>query len=212
MIIVAGLGNPGPKYQGNRHNIGFMAADEIARRWSFGPERAKFQSIIREGEVETANGQVRILLMKPQTFMNDSGRAVAEAARFYKIQPSEVIVFHDEIDLAPGRFRMKTGGGAAGQNGVRSLISHLGAGFRRGRMGVGHPGEPQLVHSHVLSDFHKADRAWLEPMLDAVAAALPFALAGDDDRYQAEVMRLAPAPKFSPRQAAQNAARGEGQG
>ena len=212
MIIVAGLGNPGPKYQGNRHNIGFMAADEIARRWSLGPERAKFQSIIREGEVETANGQVRILLMKPQTFMNDSGRAVAEAARFYKIQPSEVIVFHDEIDLAPGRFRMKTGGGAAGQNGVRSLISHLGAGFRRGRMGVGHPGEPQLVHSHVLSDFHKADRAWLEPMLDAVAAALPFALAGDDDRYQAEVMRLAPAPKFSPRQAAQNAARGEGQG
>jgi PTH1 family peptidyl-tRNA hydrolase len=212
MIIIAGLGNPGPKYQGNRHNIGFMAADEIARRWSFGPERAKFQSVIREGEVATAAGPVKVLLMKPQTFMNESGRAVAEAARFYKVQPGAVIIFHDEIDLAPGRFRMKTGGGAAGQNGVRSLISQLGADFRRGRMGVGHPGAPELVHGHVLSDFHKADLTWLEPMLDAVAGALPFALAGDDDRYQAEVMRLAPAPKFSPRQAAEKAARGADRG
>ena len=205
MIIIAGLGNPGPKYQNNRHNIGFMAADEIARRWRFGPERAKFQSVIREGEVEG----VKVLLMKPQTFMNNSGNAVGEAARFYKIAPADVIVFHDEIDLAPGRFRMKTGGGAAGQNGVRSLISQLGPDFRRARMGVGHPGAPELVHGHVLSDFHKADLTWLEPMLDAVAGALPFALAGDDDRYQAEVMRLAPAPKFSPRQAAQNAVRGD---
>ena len=209
MIIVAGLGNPGPKYQGNRHNIGFMAADEIARRWSFGPERAKFQSVIREGEIATADGTVRVLLMKPQTWMNESGRAVGEAARFYKVQPGAVIVFHDEIDLAPGRFRMKTGGGAAGQNGVRSMISHLGADFRRARMGIGHPGDPQLVHSHVLGDFHKADQPWLEPMQNAVADALPFALAGDDERYQGEVMRLAPAPKFSPRQAAQNAAKGE---
>ncbi len=206
MIIIAGLGNPGPKYQGNRHNIGFMAADEIARRWSFGPERAKFQSVIREGEVETANGPVKILLMKPQTFMNESGRAVGEAVRFYKLAPDDVIAFHDEIDLAPGRFRMKRGGGAAGQNGVRSLISQLGPDFRRARMGVGHPGDPRLVHAHVLSDFHKADQPWLEALLNACADALPFALAGDDDRYQAEVMRLAPAPKFSPRQAA----RGEG--
>jgi len=202
MIIVAGLGNPGPKYEKNRHNIGFMAADEIARRWSFGPERAKFQSVIREGEIATGNGPVRVLLMKPQTYMNESGRAVGEAARFYKIKPSEVIVFHDEIDLAPGRFRMKTGGGAAGQNGVRSLISHLGADFRRARMGVGHPGESHLVMPHVLGDFHKADLPWLEPMLNACADALPFALQGDDERYQGEVMRLAPAPKFSPRQAA----------
>ena len=202
MIIIAGLGNPGPKYQGNRHNIGFMAADEIARRWSFGPERAKLQSVVREGEVPTAGGPVRVLLMKPQTYMNESGRAVGEAARFYKLAPGDVIAFHDEIDLAPGRFRMKRGGGAAGQNGVRSLISQLGPDFRRARMGVGHPGDPRLVHAHVLSDFHKADHPWLDALLNACADALPFALAGDDDRYQAEVMRLAPAPKFSPRQAA----------
>lgn len=206
MIIIAGLGNPGPKYEKNRHNIGFMAVDEIARRWRFGPERAKFQSVVRDGEIEGT----KVLLMKPQTFMNESGRAVGEAARFYKIKPSEVIVFHDEIDLAPGRFRMKTGGGAAGQNGIRSLISHLGADFRRARMGVGHPGESHLVMPHVLGDFHKADLPWLEPMLTAVADALPFAVAGEDERYQGEVMRLAPAPKFSPRQAAEKAARGDG--
>ena len=199
MIIIAGLGNPGPKYEKNRHNIGFMAVDEIARRWRFGPERAKFQSVVRDGEVDGT----KVLLMKPQTFMNESGRAVGEAARFYKIKPSEVIVFHDEIDLAPGRFRMKTGGGAAGQNGIRSMISHLGADFRRGRMGVGHPGESHLVMPHVLGDFHKADLPWLDTMLSAVADALPFAVAGEDERYQGEVMRLAPAPKFSPRQAAQ---------
>jgi PTH1 family peptidyl-tRNA hydrolase len=198
MLILAGLGNPGAKYAGNRHNIGFMAADEIARRWRFGAERAKFQSVIAEGEVEG----VKVLLMKPQTYMNESGRAVGEAARFYKVPPSNVVVFHDEIDLAPGRFRMKTGGGAAGQNGVRSLISQLGPDFRRARMGVGHPGRPELVHGHVLSDFHKADKPWLEALLTACADALPFLVAGNDERYQAEVLRLAPAPKFSPRQAA----------
>jgi PTH1 family peptidyl-tRNA hydrolase len=204
MIIIAGLGNPGPRYQNNRHNIGFMAADEIARRWRFGPERAKFQSVIREGEVEGT----KVLLMKPQTFMNNSGNAVGEAARFYKIAPADVIVFHDEIDLAPGRFRMKKGGGAAGQNGIRSLISQLGPDFRRARMGVGHPGEAHLVMPHVLGDFHKAEQSWLQAMLDACADALPFAVAGEDERYQGEVLRLAPAPKFSPRQAAQ-AAKGE---
>jgi PTH1 family peptidyl-tRNA hydrolase len=202
MIIIAGLGNPGPKYQNNRHNIGFMAADEIARRWRFGAERAKFQSIVSEGEIETPGGPVKALLMKPQTYMNESGRAVGEAARFYKVTPDRVIIFHDEIDLAPGRFRMKKGGGAAGQNGVRSMISQLGPDFRRARMGIGHPGEPQLVHGYVLADFHKAEQPWLNALLNACADALPFAAAGDDDRYQAEVLRLAPAPKFSPRQAA----------
>ena len=201
MLIITGLGNPGAKYEKNRHNIGFMAVDEIARRWRFGAPRAKFQSVICEGEVE---GQ-KILLMKPQTFMNNSGNAVGEAARFYKIPPADIVVFHDEIDLAPGRFRMKTGGGAAGQNGVRSLISQLGPDFRRARMGIGHPGEPQLVMPHVLGDFHKAEQPWLDALLNACADALPFAVKGDDERYQGEVMRLAPAPKFSPRQAAQAA-------
>lgn len=205
MLIIAGLGNPGTKYEKNRHNIGFMAVDEIARRWRFGAERAKFQSVIAEGEVEGT----KVLLMKPQTFMNNSGHAVGEAARFYKVTPDRVIVFHDEIDLAPGRFRMKTGGGAAGQNGVRSLISQLGPDFRRARMGVGHPGRPELVHAHVLSDFHKAEQPWLEALLNACADALPFSVRGEDERYQAEVLRLAPAPKFSPRQAAQGQGSGE---
>jgi peptidyl-tRNA hydrolase, PTH1 family len=133
--------------------------------------------------------------------MNESGRAVGEAARFYKIAPSQVIVFHDEIDLAPGRFRMKSGGGAAGQNGVRSVISHLGPDFRRARLGIGHPGESHLVMPHVLGDFHKAELPGVEALLNAVADALPFAATGDDERYQGEVMRLAPATKFSPRQA-----------
>ena len=201
MLIIAGLGNPGAKYEKNRHNIGFMAVDEIARRWRFGVQRAKFQSVISEGEIEGR----KILLMKPQTFMNNSGNAVGEAARFYKIPPADIIVFHDEIDLAPGRFRMKTGGGAAGQNGVRSLISQPGPDFRRARMGIGHPGEPQLVMPHVLGDFHKAEQPWLEALLNASADALPFAVKGEDERYQGEVLRLAPAPKFSPRQAAQAA-------
>ena len=204
MLILAGLGNPGDKYRNNRHNIGFMAADAIARRWRFGPERAKFQSVVSEGVIETPKGDVRALLMKPQTYMNESGRAVGEAARFYKVPPADVIVFHDEIDLAPGRFRMKTGGGAAGQNGVRSLISHLGPDFRRARLGIGHPGEKHLVMPHVLGDFHKAEQPWVDALLNAVADALPFAAMGDDERYQGEVMRLAPAPKFSPRQAARN--------
>ncbi len=198
MLILAGLGNPGPKYEKNRHNIGFMAADAIARRWSFSPWRARFQGLAAEGTVDGA----RALLLKPQGFYNESGRAIGEAMRFFKLTPADVIVFHDEIDLAPGRFRMKTGGGAAGNNGIRSTIAQVGEGFRRARMGAGHPGDKELVYAHVLSDFHKADRVWVEPLLDAVADALPFAMAGDDDRYQAEVMRLAPAPKADPRKQA----------
>ena len=195
MLILVGLGNPGPKFEKNRHNVGFMAADAIARRWSFGPWRARFGGLASEGVVDG----VRALLLKPQTFYNESGRTVGEAMRFFKLQPADVIVFYDEIDLAPGRFRMKTGGGAAGNNGVRSIASQIGEGFRRARLGTGHPGDKDVVHGRVLSDFHKADRPWLEPLVDAIADALPFAAAGDDDRYQAEVMRLAPAEKADPR-------------
>ena len=202
MLILAGLGNPGPKYEKNRHNIGFLAADAIARRWNFSPWRQRFQSHACEGVIDTAQGPVRALLLKPQTFYNESGRAVGEAMRFFKRAPEDVIVFYDEIDLAPGRFRMKTGGGAAGNNGVRSITSQIGEGFRRARLGTGHPGDKELVHGHVLSDFHKADLVWVSPLLDAVADALPFAASGDDERYQAEVMRLAPAPKADPRKLA----------
>lgn len=204
MLLLAGLGNPGERYAKTRHNVGWVAVEAIARSIGASPWRARFQGLACEGTL----GDHRILLLKPQQFYNESGRSIGEAAKFFKIAPADVIVFHDEIDLAPGRFRMKTGGGAAGQNGVRSLISQLGADFRRARMGIGHPGEPQLVMPHVLGDFHKAEQPWLEAMLNACADALPFAVKGDDERYQGEVMRLAPAPKFSPRQAAQ-AAKGE---
>jgi PTH1 family peptidyl-tRNA hydrolase len=195
MLILAGLGNPGPKFEKNRHNIGFMTADAIARRWGFGPWRARFQALACEGTVDG----VRAILLKPQTFYNESGRAVGEAMRVFKLTPADVIVFYDEIDLAPGRFRMKTGGGAAGNNGIRSVTAAIGEDFRRARLGTGHPGHKDLVHGYVLSDFHKADRVWVDPLIEAVADALPFAAAGDDDRYQAEVMRLVPAPKADPR-------------
>ncbi|MFZ5668688.1 MAG: aminoacyl-tRNA hydrolase [Pseudomonadota bacterium] len=205
MLILAGLGNPGPRYEKNRHNVGFMALDAIARRWGAGPWRARFQGLACEGQVDTAAGPVRVLLLKPQTFYNESGRAIGEAMRFFKLKAEDVVVFYDEIDLAPGRFRMKKGGGAAGNNGVRSTTAQIGDGFRRARIGTGHPGDKALVQGHVLSDFHMIDRVWLEPMLDALADALPFAAAGDDDRYQAEVLRLAPAPKADPRRLARDA-------
>ena len=136
MLVLAGQGNPGARYAGNRHNIGFMAVDEIARRWRFGPERSRFSSLVREGEIETPAGAVRTLILKPQTFYNESGRAVSEALKFYKLKPADLVLFYDEIDLAPGRFRMKLGGGAAGNNGVRSVTAHVGPDFRRARLGV----------------------------------------------------------------------------
>ncbi len=196
MLLIAGLGNPGSKYAKNRHNIGFMAVDEIARVHRFGPWRKKFQAEVADGDV----AGVKCLLMKPQTYMNESGRAVGEAATFFKLQPADIAVFYDEIDLAPGRFRMKTGGGAAGHNGIRSIAaSAVGADFRRARMGVGHPGHKDLVHGYVLSDFHKTDAAWVEAMIRACADALPMLVTGEDEKYQGEVLRLAPAEKANSR-------------
>jgi peptidyl-tRNA hydrolase, PTH1 family len=207
MLILAGLGNPEPKYAGNRHNVGFFAVQMIAERWGFGPERSKFQARVREGQIPTPDGPVQALSLRPQTFYNDSGLAVAEAARFYKVAPADVVVFYDEIDLAPGRFRMKTGGGAAGNNGIRSIAAHFGPDFRRARIGTGHPGHKDLVLGHVLSDFSKAEKdAWVRPLLTAIADAAPLMAAGEDERYQAEVLRLAPAPKLDPRAAARNGA------
>ncbi len=199
MLILAGLGNPEPKYAHNRHNIGFMAVDAIAARWSFGPERRRFQSLVREGVVPTGSGQVRALILKPQTFYNESGRAVAEALGFYKLEPSNLVLFYDEIDLAPGRFRMKTGGGAAGNNGVRSVVGRVGPDFRRARLGTGHPGHKDKVMAHVLSDFHKVEHGWVGALCAACAEALPLLAVGEDEAYQTEVMRLAPAEKRDPR-------------
>ena len=203
MLLIAGLGNPGQTYARNRHNIGFMAVDEIARRWDFNPFRARFRSFVSEGAIPTPAGEpVKALILKPQTFYNEAGRAVGEALNFFKIDPADLVVFYDEIDLAPGRFRMKAGGGAAGNNGVRSIVSQVGPYFRRARLGTGHPGDKELVQGHVLSDFHKADLKWVEPLIQAAADAAPLLAAGEDEKYQTEVMRLAPADKADPRKLA----------
>ena len=199
MLILAGQGNPGPAYAGNRHNIGFRAVDAIAARWGFGPERSRFQGLAREGTIDTPGGPVKVLTLKPQTFYNESGRSVAAALKFHKLTPADLVLFYDEIDLAAGRFRMKTGGGAAGNNGVRSVSASIGPDFRRARLGIGHPGHKDKVHGYVLSDFHKTETSWVSDMLKAVADAAPLLAAGEDERYQAEVMRLAPAEKLDPR-------------
>lgn len=202
MIILVGQGNPGDKYAGNRHNFGFMAIDEIASSHGFGPWKTKFQAQISEGNVLVDGRPMKALLMKPQTFYNETGRSVSEAARFYKVDADKIVVFHDEIDLAPGRFRMKQGGGHSGNNGIRSIIAHMGQDVRRARMGVGHPGDKSRVMSYVLADFAKAEADWKAALLDACARALPFLISGDDERYQTEVLRLAPAPKSDPKKPA----------
>ncbi len=179
MLILAGLGNPGPKYAGNRHNIGFMAVDRIHERHRFPAWRKNFQAEVSEG---TIAGE-RVLLMKPQTYMNESGRSVGEAVRFLKLAPTDVVVLHDELDLPPGKLRMKAGGGHGGHNGLRSITSQIGDGYRRMRLGIGHPGIKEIVHAYVLSDFHKADRDWLDRLLDAIADHVDDLVKGDDASF-----------------------------
>ncbi|WNK00787.1 aminoacyl-tRNA hydrolase [Thalassospiraceae bacterium LMO-JJ14] len=189
MFLVVGLGNPGQTYAANRHNIGFMAVDEIVRRHDFSPWRSKFQGEIADG---TVNGR-KVLALKPLTYMNDSGRSVLAAATFFKIPPEDIIVFHDEIDLAPGKLRVKRGGGHAGHNGLRSIHAGIGANYARVRMGVGHPGEKDEVKNYVLRDFAKADAAWLEPMLDGCAEFLADVIEGDDPSYMSKIAhRISP--------------------
>ena len=195
MHLVVGLGNPGAKYARNRHNVGFMAADVVAIRYKFSAYRSKFKSEFAEGEIPLGSGAARVLLLKPQTFMNESGTAVAEAARFLKIEPSSVIVMHDELDLAPGKLRVKKGGGAAGHNGLRSIDAHLGNDYWRVRIGIGHPGDKKLVLNAVLGDFAKSDTEWLVPLLDAIADEMPLLLKGEDAAYMSRVALKAPAPK-----------------
>jgi PTH1 family peptidyl-tRNA hydrolase len=164
MLLFVGLGNPGARYAGNRHNIGFMVVDAIAKRHGIGPWRRRFQGVSAEGPL----GGERVLLLLPGTFMNDSGRAVAEAAHFYKLGLSDIVVFHDEIDLSAAKVRVKTGGGVAGHNGLRSISAHVGNDYRRVRIGVGHPGVKELVHPHVLSDFAKSEKPWVEALCDII--------------------------------------------
>ncbi|MGN6550222.1 MAG: aminoacyl-tRNA hydrolase [Pararhizobium sp.] len=179
MLLIAGLGNPGPRYADNRHNIGFMAADAIARRHSFSPWSKKFKAEIADG---TIDGE-KVLLLKPMTFMNLSGEAVGEAMRFYKLSPGDLVVIHDELDLPAGKVRLKTGGGNGGHNGLKSIDAHCGKDYRRLRLGIGHPGVKELVHNHVLGDFAKADAAWLEPLLEAIAGNAGMLVRGEDSQF-----------------------------
>ena len=183
MLLIAGLGNPGSKYENNRHNVGFMAVDAIAHRHSFSPWSKKFQGLVAEGRI----GGEKVLLLKPQTFMNLSGQSVGEAMRFHKIEPSQLIVLYDELDLPPGKVRVKTGGGAGGHNGIRSIDAHCGKEYRRVRIGIGHPGIKEMVTHHVLGDFAKADHEWLDPLLDAIAAEIDMLAAGDDNGFMSKL-------------------------
>ncbi|HEY4403872.1 MAG TPA: aminoacyl-tRNA hydrolase [Xanthobacteraceae bacterium] len=183
MLLIVGLGNPGPGYAGNRHNIGFMAVDAIAKRHRIGPFRRRFQGVSAEGPLE---GE-RVLLLLPGTYMNESGRAVAEAVNFYKLGLPDIVVLHDEIDLEPGKVRVKTGGGSAGHNGLRSISSHVGNDYRRVRIGVGHPGVKELVHGYVLNDFAKSERDWVETLCGLIADNAGLLAKGQDASFQNKV-------------------------
>jgi PTH1 family peptidyl-tRNA hydrolase len=183
MLLIAGLGNPGQRYAGNRHNIGFKAIEAIAREHRIGPFRARFQGAVAEGLI----GSERLALLMPQTFMNESGRSVGEAMRFHKIGLDAVIVVHDELDLAPAKVRVKVGGGNAGHNGLRSISAHIGNDYKRVRLGIGHPGERELVHPYVLSDFAKSERGWVEAVCDIVARFAELLAQGQDASFQNKV-------------------------
>ena len=183
MRLFVGLGNPGAKYAHNRHNIGFMAVDEIARRHGFAPWRRRFQGETTEGSLD---GE-RVVLLRPTTFMNESGRAVQEAAGFFKIAPGEVTVFQDELELPPAKVRVKVGGGIAGHNGLRSISAHIGNDYRRVRLGIGHPGVKELVHGYVLSDFAKDERPWVQALCEAVAESAGLLTTDRDSTFQNKV-------------------------
>ena len=182
MQIWAGLGNPGPQYAMNRHNVGFMVADTIAEIHGFGPVQKKFSGWVQEGRI----GSEKILLLKPATFMNKSGQAIGEALRFYKLAPEDVTVFYDELDLDPFRIKVKRGGGAAGHNGIRSTIQHIGEDFRRIRIGIGHPGHKDRVNGHVLGNYAKAEQDDLVQMLGAIGAEADWLARGDDVRFASD--------------------------
>lgn len=203
MKLLVGLGNPGAKYAQNRHNIGFMAMDRIAADHGFSGWRSKFQGQITEGRF----GSTKVMILKPETFMNLSGQSVGEAMRYLKIDPADVVVFHDEIDLAPGKVRLKTGGGHAGHNGLRSIHGHIGADYDRVRLGVGHPGHKDAVPGYVLRDFPKADQDWLDDEMRGISDGIAHLIAGDGGKFlNAIALRVAPprsstgkpAPKPSP--------------
>src|SRR4051794_37400543 len=183
MRLFVGLGNPGSRYARHRHNVGFMAVDAVGRAHGAAPWRQRFHASTAEAVID---GE-RLLLLKPATYMNESGRAVAEAARFYKIALEDIIVFHDELDLAPGKLRVKIGGGNAGHNGLRSITAHLGNEYNRVRLGIGHPGDKALVYSYVLSDFGKTEQAWVEALCKASADEIPLLVRGDDAHFQSKV-------------------------
>ncbi|WP_395667158.1 aminoacyl-tRNA hydrolase [Methylocella sp.] len=185
MLLFVGLGNPGRDYAKNRHNIGFMAIDRIARDYSAPPLRQKHQGLASEALI----GGERVLLLEPQTYMNESGRSVSEAARFLKIPVNNVVVFHDELDLPPGKVRVKTGGGSAGHNGLKSITAHLGPDYRRVRLGIGHPGDKALVTHYVLGDFAKSEAGWLDELMHVVAANAPLLAKGEDDGFQTKIFK-----------------------
>ena len=183
LVLFVGLGNPGASYAGNRHNIGFMAVDAMARRHGIGPWRRRFQGVAAEGPI----GSQRVLMLLPGTYMNDSGRAVAQATQFYKLDLTDVVVFHDELDLPAGTVRVKVGGGVAGHNGLRSISAHVGNDYRRVRVGIGHPGVKELVHPYVLSDFAKSERPWVEALCEIMADNAELLAKGEDASFQNKV-------------------------